>query len=258
MGFSNNLSRLLDKIENRLGLKAIQLPEVINKDSWANIIETDTIVTFSRYFPNSFNYQVDPRTHPKKNGYFLLDEDVVGNDSKIIGVKDINFNMSSFNNDSLTYCVNEGYGIYDYLAQAYNIQNIGMAQMRADHTSLFNNGFYVDFIPPNKFKIESSTGGDLSRTLGKFYIQIFLEHRPDLTTISPTQMEIFERLAQADIAIYLLRYLSHFEVETVYMQVDLKLNILEEEASKREEIINEIKEGYVSAANKNQPYLFCI
>ena len=72
-------------------------------------------------------------------------------------------------------------------------------------------------------------------------------------------METFEALAQADIALYLSRYLSRYDqLETVYAQIDLKLGDLENEASKRDDIINTLKEGYVSAANKNQPIMFTV
>lgn len=257
MGFSNNMTRLLNKIENRLGTKPLNLPEDVSKDQWGKIIETDTLVTFSRYFPRQFNYLVVPSQTPRKNGWFLLDESIISADTKILGIRDINW--SDFSQDALTYHQNMGWGTYDYLMQSYGVEDIALAQMRADHMSLFNNGIYVDFEPPNKFRLQSCTGADLSRSVGKFHILILLEHRPDLTTISPTQMETFEKLAQADVATFLHRYLVHYDqLETVYLQIDLKLSELENEASKREEVLNEIKEGYVSAANANQPYLLTV
>lgn len=258
MAFSNDMTRLLNKIENRLGTKPLNLPDDICKDRWASeVVENDTIPTFSRYFPRQFNYLVEPGKHPKKNGWYLLDESIVSKDTKILGVRDIDWN--SFGQNSLVYHQNMGWGVYDFLAQSYGVADIGLAQMRADHMSLFNNGIYIDFDPPNKFRLQSATGADLSRGIGRFNIQILLEHRSDLTTISPTQMETFEDLAQADIAKFLYRYLIHYDqLETVYAQIDLKLSELEAEASKRDEVINTIKESYVSAANANQPYLITV
>lgn len=258
MGYANDMTRLLNKIENRLGLKPINLPEDIKKDKWASeVIENDTLVTFSRYFPRQFNYEVIPNQHPKRDGWYLLDEDTISPDTKILGIRDINW--SDFSQDSLMYHQNMGYGVYDYLSQSYGVEDVGLAQMRADHMSLFNNGIYIDFEPPNKFRLQSCTGADLGRTLGRFHMLILLEHRSDLTTISPTQMETFEALAQADIALFLYRYLAHYDqLETVYSQIDLKLQELENEGNKRDEIMNTIKEGYVSAANANQPYILTV
>lgn len=257
MGFSNNMTRLLNKLENRLPVKTLILPDEVNKDSWASVIENDTLVTFSRYMPRKFNYEVIPTQHPKKNGWFLLDESIVGPETKILGVQDINW--SDFSQDALTYHQNMGWGTYDYLMQSYGVEDIALAQMRADHMSLFNNGIYLEFEPPNKFRIQSCTGADLSKSIGKFHVYILLEHRPDLTTISPTQMEIFERLAQADVAKFIYNGLVHYDgVQTAYAQIDLKLDLLQDEAAKRDEVVQELEEGYVSAANANQPMILTV
>lgn len=258
MAYSNNMTNLLNKIENRLGTKPLALPDEIKKETWAsNVIELDTIVTYSRYFPRLFNYEVDPATHPKKNGWYILDENFISPDAKILGVRDLSW--EDFAQDSLTYQQNMGLGVYDYLANSFGVTDVALMQMRADHMSLFNNNIFVEFDPPNKIKLTSATGADLSRSVGKFHIDLFLQHRSDLTTISATQMETFEALAQADVALYLYRYLVHYDqLETVYAQIDLKLQDLETEAGKRDDIIEKIKDGYVSAANKNQPIMFCV
>lgn len=125
--------------------------------------------------------------------------------------------------------------------------------------SLFNNGIYPVFEPPNKIRLESVTSRDVSTGLGRFHILLFITHRPDLTTIMPTQMDIFESLAQADVATFLYNFLIHYDgLETVYTQIDLKLQTIETEAGKREEVMNTIKESYVSAANQNQPMIICV
>ena len=51
---ANDMTLLLNKLERRLGLIPLtkHLPEEYNKEAWANLIQTDTLVTFSRYFPN--------------------------------------------------------------------------------------------------------------------------------------------------------------------------------------------------------------
>ena len=72
-------------------------------------------------------------------------------------------------------------------------------------------------------------------------------------------METFEALAQADIAQFLYRYLKYYDqLQTVYATIDLKLQDLETEANKREEVINYIKESYVSASNANQPLMYTV
>ena len=67
----NQMTKLLNKIERRLGLQVITLPEKINKDSWHIIIEEDTIPEFSRYFPNKIVSIIDNKCH-KDDYYFTL------------------------------------------------------------------------------------------------------------------------------------------------------------------------------------------
>jgi hypothetical protein len=72
-------------------------------------------------------------------------------------------------------------------------------------------------------------------------------------------MEIFEELAEADVAKFLYEELKYYDgLETVYANIDLKMNDLEAKASKREEIVNRLDESHVSAANTHQPMIFTI
>ena len=48
------------------------------------------------------------------------------------------------------------------------------------------------------------------------------------------------------------------DLQTVFATVNIHLDDIQAEYQKRDEIMNYIKESYVSAANKNQPLMFCI
>lgn len=109
MAFMNNMGALVDKIERRLGTKPLNLPDDISKNIWADVIVNDTLVTFSRYFPRQWNYPIDPKTHPKKDGYYTIDEDDIGKGVKILGIRDISW--QDFTQDSLTYQQNMGLGV---------------------------------------------------------------------------------------------------------------------------------------------------
>lgn len=256
-GLSNNMTLLLNKIETRLGVDILNLPEHLAKNKWADkVIIPDTLVTFSRYFPHQFKYRINNQTAKKKDGYYYLDEDLICG-VKILGVKDISWD--DFGNDSIGIQQSSGFGIYDFLGQNYGIDDVGLLQMRADHMSLFNNGIYVDFEPPNKVKLSTATNNDVTNGLSDFHIMILVEHNKSLTTISPTQMEIFESLAQADIAKFLYNRLKYFEgLQTVHATIDLKLSELQDEASKRDDVISKLEDNYVSASNKNQPYILTV
>ena len=69
-------------------------------------------------------------------------------------------------------------------------------------------------------------------------------------TISPTMMETFEQLAQADIATYLYQQLKYYDnQDTVYMQLDLKLETLQEWMNKRDDIVRQLDEAHTTTAN---------
>lgn len=255
MGFSNNMTKLINKLERRLGTRPLNLPDHLKKDKWVEVIEEDTIVTYSRYYPFEMKYHITPDT-PRKDGYYLLDEDILGG-VEILGVRDIDW--ESFGNDSIMQQQNAGYGIYDFLTCQYGMLDIALYQAQADMLSLYNNGIFVDFEPPNMLKIQSATGDIMGNSLRNFYIRLLVKHSNSLTTISATQMETFEDLAMCDVARFLYEELKMFEgLETVYANIDLKLADLQEKANRREEVINYIKESYVSASNKHQPYILTI
>ena len=95
-GYANNMSNLLNKIEMRLGTKPLNLPADISKDKWADVIKMDTLVTFSRFYPHAFKYQLGP--DDKKDGCYYLDEDTIGG-LKILGLRDLSW--EDFATDSL-------------------------------------------------------------------------------------------------------------------------------------------------------------
>jgi hypothetical protein len=134
-----------------------------------------------------------------------------------------------------------------------------LLQARADMVSVFNNSIFIDFQQPNKIKLQSVTGGSIRGNIGRMPIDLYVTHPTNLSTIPPTQMEIFENLATSDVANMLVAYLSHYEgLETVFASVDLKLSYIERWADRREEFVQQLKDGYVSPANENQPILYTV
>jgi hypothetical protein len=72
-------------------------------------------------------------------------------------------------------------------------------------------------------------------------------------------METFEALAQADVANFLFMNLRYFDnLDTIFVNVDMKLSDIEQQANRRAEIIDEIKQSYVSASNDNIPYIMTV
>lgn len=252
----NRMNRLLNKIERRLGTKTLNLPEHLNKDAWAKeVIENETLDTFSRFFPNAITVTLD-KSMQRSDGYYVLDE-VIDDSTEIIGVKDIDWGM--FSRDALQTHEAQGYGIYSVLPTDYSLDDIMAIQMRADMTSIFDNQIYVDFKPPNMVKLTSGYRNDITRGMKSFPITVFIKHANNLMTISPTMMETFEELAEADVARFLYESLKYYDgLETVYATSDLKISDLENAAGKREDIVNKLDEAHVSFSNTHQPMIFTV
>ena len=262
MAISNKMSDLLNKIERRLGLILLtpHLPKWLNKSEWAKVIEEDTLVTFSRYYYHKIRFVVNDETTNKRKendimAYYIKDEYLQG--LKLLGVKDIDW--TDFSSDNLGVSQTAGYGYYspNYIGcPICTFETMMGHQMMADMQSLYSQGIFIDFEYPNKLKLTGS--GNVNINLKQFVIDLLVQH-PNLNTISPTKMEIFEALAQADVANFLQKNLRYVDgLETVYTNIDLKQSELESEASKRENVIEEIKQSYVSASNDNIPYILSI
>ena len=262
MALSNDMTRLLNKIERRLGLIPLMpsLPDYLSKDRWCDdVIMSDTIVTFSRYFPNAIPLQVTDETCDKRKEedgviwYYIKDSVLEGN--KLLGMYDLMFDDVTMRNWGLGS--NTTYGTWYYPSGACPIstfESITALQMAADFNSLYNRAIYIDFRYPNKFAIKgiANTNYDLK----SFMVKLLIEHR-SLSTISPTKMEIFEALAIADVAKFLYMNLRYYDnLNTAFVEIDLKLQELQQEGDRREAIIEELKNSYVSPSNDNIPYIF--
>lgn len=253
----NKMNLLLSKIERRLGTKPLMLPDDISINTWPEqVIIPDTLCTFSRYFPHMVRIKINARPENKKNGYYVIDTNMVGG-AEILGVRDIAWDV--YGNDGLVQ--QSGIGMYDYLGayNNYSMDDVMLLQARADMTSVFNNSIFVEFKYPNMIKLSSVTNGDITGGLKDIPVDLFVNHPANLSTIPPTQMETFEKLATADVANFLVAYLQHYDgLETVFANVDLKLNRLEQYAGEREEVVRFLDECHVNPANVNQPIMYCV
>lgn len=262
MALANDMTRLLNKIENRLGLKPLvpHLPEEVKKDKWADVITDDTIVTFSRYYPHKFPMIVNDETCDKltENGvvyYYIKDEILLG--SKLLGIMDIDWTDHTMNNASVgATSLGGGYYYPSFACPSATFESLIGLQMMADISSLYNRGIAIDFQYPNRFCLKGL--GNTNYDLDSFTVILLVQHN-NLSTISPTKMEIFESLAQADIAKFLYMNLRYYDgLETAYVNIDLKLSELQDEANRRENIIEEIQNSYVSTSNDNIPYIWTV
>lgn len=241
----NQMTLLLNKIERRLGLSVYNLPEAIAKNTWHTVIEEDTIPTFSRYFPHKITVIIDNTC--EKDGFYFIDKDIPEG-CKILGVKDIDW--QSYRYDARYDQCGIGLPNYDYAGYSFGPDDIALTQVSADYTSLFNLGIYPEFEYPNKIKLVSVNSSPISR-YRPFPLHVFIEHPANLMTISPTMMETFEKLAMCDVATMIYQQLKYYDnLETVYANLDLKLDDLRTWSEKREDIVRELDEAHVTTANE--------
>lgn len=249
----NQMTQLLDKIERRLGLRTFPLPEKINKSSWHTVIEEDTIPTFSRYFPYKITVVIDNTC--EKDGFYFIDKDLPDG-TKILGVKDIDWQAYRCDPRYDRYGIN--FATYDFISKDYCLDDVAFSQMSADFLSLFNLGIYIEFEYPNKIKLVSVNGSPVSR-FRPFPLQVYIEHPANLMTISPTMMETFEKLAMCDVATMLYQELKYYDnAETVFANIDLKLDDLRSWSEKREDLVRELDEAHTSTANENQNLIMTV
>ncbi len=253
MAMINKMSNLCDKIERRLGTKPLTLPKEIDKDTWPDIIVKDSLDTFSRYFPRKFTIILTPEMY--KNGWYYIDS-VLPDNIEILGVKDINW--SEFANDALSSAQYDGYGYYDHLATNGLIGTGDIMQLQtiANYESMYNNGIYLEEDLPNRIRFKTSTNASIN--VNRYPLDIFIKHAPNLMTISQTMMETFEKLAIADVASAIYEYMKYYEgVDTVFANVDFKLDAIADKARTRDDVIQELKDAYVNPANTGQPCIIC-
>ena len=258
----NSYTELIAKITRKLGLLPLipHLPEFCNQDAWVDIIQNDTMVTFSRFFPYRFKMVINSETCDKKMDnqkvmwYYIKDEVLQG--AKLLGIMDIDWQDTSSNNSSLGASSVGNYFYPSYACPIATFESIAALQTAADFNSLYNRGIYIDFQYPNHFCLRGI--GNTNYDLNSFTVILLVEHS-SLATISPTKMETFEKLAMADIAGFLYQNLKYFDgLETAFLNLDLKLSELNDIANKRDQIVEELDNAHVSTSNDNIPYLFSV
>lgn len=252
----NKMTNLINKIERRLGTNIINLPKELSKENWVTIIKEDTIPTFSRYLPNAIKVLIDTKNIDEE-GYSWVDTNLPDS-IKILGIRDIDWSAFGVINGGAR--TPAGFGIYDQFTSQYGLDEIGLLQMNADILSLYNTTIYPEFKYPNKVRFKTAAGtAAINFQYDTVPLTLLIEHSLDLSTIAPTKMEIFENLATADVASFLYENLKYFDnLETVFANVDIKIDSLKERADRREDYINELKDGYISAANTNQPLMYTV
>lgn len=261
MAMANDMTVFMKKVEEDLHMTMLMdhLPDQLQKPAWEERLKTKTYPTFSRYFPKKIPFTVNKdtcnsRREHGKQVYYIRD-DIFGA-LKITGVEDLDWSDTSGDQVAIAQVVGQG---------CYRPTNARLGevfstfygyQQNADTYSLYNNNIYLDFEYPNKIIL--SRVGNTHVVLNSFVVNLLAEHSC-LATISPTKMETFEALAEADIAEFLYGNLKYVDnLETTFININLLLDDLKAKAESRRDIIEQLENSYVSAANDNIPYIMTV
>lgn len=278
MTLTNDMTKLLNKIARRNGLTLLEryFPKELKRNAWAEIIQEDSLVTFSRYIPHMFPMVINDQTCHRTKGspnsnftdwgsvseqrtrYYIKPE--VLNGVKLLGVRDIDWTDWTAQNSGFgSQTLGNGYFITNASicpeAALFDVMNL---QMAADFGSLFNRGITVNWHDgEGYFTLEGI--GNIDINLDSFVLMILVEHN-SMATISPTKMEVFETIAEGDVCNFLYQELLTWnDMETVYVTVSIKqMEKLQQKADKRDDMVEKIKEDFVSAANESVPIIWTI
>jgi hypothetical protein len=165
----------------------------------------------------------------------------------LISIADINWAQFSH------YATGEmslGVGIYDYVGNNFSLDDVGLLQMRADHTSVFCNTIFLQVQRPNRVRFQTVNNRDITKFISIIPVDIMVKNYDDLSTISPGMSEDFDDLACCDIALFLYNQLKFFDgIETVFTNVDLHMDELRDWAGKRADVIQRLRDNNVSASS---------
>lgn len=227
---------VLKKLKRLLGINIMKLP--IEDDYLMDIVYEDTIPTFSIYFPNYINYDIDPvldKVADMEDTYFLDMEFFEANGISILGV---NKRLESMErrkiSDSMTYL---GLGV----------EGLGRLQVESDMMSLFESGTITEFLPPNKVRISNTR-----RYTSNIQIELMVTHARNFRTIEPTKFEDFFKLALLDAKRSLWEELKGYEnMDTAAGNIDLKISAWENAESDRLALLEKWDDLYIFDRKEN-------
>lgn len=230
-----NKALLLGKLKRKLGLFYLKLP--IEDKDLLTIIDEDTIPTYSIYFPQELRVDITEADKvPGSKNTFFIDEKHIGDGVNIVDIELI-------------------YGTYDPVTTGMfyplNPTDVINLQMSLDLTSAIGEPIAYNYIPPNKIEV---LGG--KALLGSFSADLLLTHNKKLTSIRPSQIDSFTKLALLDIKAFLYENLKHFDqIETTFGTINLRIDNWSNAENEKEELLNVWDEKYL-ANRKRTIYTF--
>lgn len=251
---------LFNKLKLNLAL------DMLPKESWSmeileQILEIETLPTFSNYFPHVVSDVIvktteDNRVEGRENVYYLYDEDnnYFGKEVLILGIMQLDTIVNRNRNTTYT-----GYDAM-YGGFGGGLETMLMNVAMSGITSLLQSGSInrtYEYLPPNMVKIFSNVAYSNGLTAGTYYADVMCTHSKNLSSIPHTKLDFFYKLFESDVKSVLYERLKHFEgLETAYGTTSLKIDAWQDsDKSRRNDIIQEMKSTYLL---DNQPKVIAL
>lgn len=227
-------------IERRLGYKLMDLE--ISPDEIIDVIQTETLPEFSKYFP--YVQQVLINDADKVEGYdnrWRLrtpgDEEIL-NINRVIGLDRIN-NIATGGGDGI---------VTGNPRMGATMGNPLDNQVMADIYSLQRNPTLFHFYPPNILEITPSY-----TSASAFQAVVNTVHRKNFSTIPVNLRKQFLQLALIDAADTILPLRTRFQtIQTTFGSVELMIDQLQEISQSREEVTEKFRQSVTRMANRKK------
>jgi len=219
-------TELIRWLEKKLGFKFTMLE--ITHDEILENIRSDTLITFSKYFPNQERIRINVKedlVEGYNNRFYLKTQGEVLNINRIISSAVLGSNV-----------------INDMLHPAAQTLLFGdpiTRQMQVDLLSTVNNPTTFSFIPPNKIEIYPSVNVPDS-----YIIVCNIVHSKDFYTIPINLQEIFFKLCLYDTQDLLYHIRNRFNnLQTTFGNIELYLDEYREAEDKKKDLLEDLKKN---------------
>lgn len=228
-----NMSSLISRIKQELGIYAIALPLKNIDKSLSEVIKNTTLRTYSQYFPQyvTIHKQSSEIEKSERNLEYC---DLVLNvqpGQEIAFVADVYYDASDIN----------GIGYYGAGMPIYTpsmISDVLTTNIGANLTNMMFPKLTWHFEYPNKLRVYHLYGGSIFIKYGKL-------HDPSLGTIPFSQEETFFNLAILDCKKALYAIIKHYnELETAHGRINLKIDDWNDSLQERKELLKEWDDIY--------------
>lgn len=235
-----NPTTLLNRVKRNLGIKSFILP--FTDEELLDILYSESLPTFSVYFPRYFRYRVCLDSLKAQDGpdgfnkrYFLNLNDF--KDIQIIDIEEVTpveLPLEYFH-DMNTMGGLDAFGMVTELYETAVIE------------SMLSVPIITRFEPPNIISIDNFAY--VHR--GEVEIKFLISHSNDLSTIQYAQRDLIYELYKYDVQIALYNELKHYDkIDTQFGQIDLKIDDWQDALGRREDLIKQWESTFIMYREK--------